>query len=335
MVDETFLAAFQNQTKTSCCHQSWGMRNKRTRNKTKKTLGKSQSDRFEQFIRIVAAAQSVVFTSLPAQPFAGQKYTPLVAGSGSGGPVVISIDPASTPGACTINAGVVTFGVGGLCLLVASQAGATPIRGANFLSAKVYQAITVGVVAPSVARSVAGSPRNKSVLVSWLAPTSTGGAAVSGYTVTASPKVGSVFKTCTATAAQRSCTVLGLTNGKSYTFKVKASNAGGKSSTTAASAIVIAGTPTSPRSLAVAFPVAKSAKVTWAVPSSVGSGAVNGYRVRWCKGSTCAAWVNLPASARAATATGRVKNTNYRVELQAKNASGLGPIASKAFKQGK
>jgi Fibronectin type III domain len=71
------------------------------------------------------------------------------------------------------------------------------------------------------------------------------------------------------------------------------------------------------------------------VPSSVGSGAVNGYRVRWCKGSTCAAWVNLPASARAATATGRVKNTTYRVEVQAKNASGLGPVASKAFKQGK
>jgi hypothetical protein len=82
--------------------------------------------------------------------------------------------------------------------------------------------------------------------------------------------------------------------------------------------------------------VAKSAKVTWAAPSSVGSGAVTGYRVRWCKvGGTCVAWVNLPAGARAATVTGRVKNTNYRVELQAKNGSGLGPVASKAFKQGK
>ena len=296
----------------------------------------AQPEHFEQFIRIVAATQAVTFLTIKTQVVPGQTYRPSVAGNVSGGPVVVSIDPASTPGACSINAGVVTFGASGLCLLVASQAGATPIRGANFLSAKVYQSITVGVVAPSVARSVVASPRNKSVVVSWAAPASTGGVAISGYTVTASPKVGSVFKTCTAAAAQRSCTVLGLTNGKSYTFKVKAANAGGKSSTTAASAAVIAGAPTDPRSLGVVFPVAKSAKVTWRVPSSVGSGVVTGYRVRWCKvGGSCAAWVNLTASARAATVTGRVKNTNYRVELQAKNASGLGPIASKAFKQGK
>jgi len=200
--------------------------------------------------------------------------------------------------------------------------------------------LTVTAVAPSVARSVSVSPRNRSVVVSWVAPSSTGGAAITGYMVKASPKVGTVFKTCswalTTPAKPLTCTVPGLTNGKAYTLTVKATNAVSKSSTTAKSVAVIAGSPTVARNLAITFPLAKNAKVAWTAPQFTGSGAVTGYRLRWCKaGGTCAAWVSLPATARTATATARVKNTNYRVEIQAKNGSGYGPVAIKAFKQSK
>ena len=94
---------------------------------------------------------------------------------------------------------------------------------------------------PTVARSVVGSPGNKSVVVSWVAPVSNGGAAITRYVVTASPKVGSVYKSCTTNGMTLTCTVPGLTNGKSYTFKVTSTNAAALSSTTAASVALVQG----------------------------------------------------------------------------------------------
>ena len=58
--------------------------------------------------------------------------------------------------------------------------------------------------------------------MSWKAPSSTGGSAITRYTVTSSPG----GKTCTTTGAL-SCTVSGLTNGTHYTFTVTATNAAG------------------------------------------------------------------------------------------------------------
>jgi hypothetical protein len=99
---------------------------------------------------------------------------------------------------------------------------------------------------------------------------------------------------------------------------------------------VIAGSPTAAQSLTVTFPTAPhSAKVTWAAPKYINSGAITGYRVRWCKVTSCSAWSNLPASARSATTTGRTKNVSYRVEVQAKNGSGYSLTANKTFTQSK
>jgi hypothetical protein len=71
--------------------------------------------------------------------------------------------------------------------------------------------------APTGVHATAG---NRSALVSWSAPASTGGSSIKGYTVTSSPG----GKTCTTTGA-KSCTVSGLTIGLTYTFTVRATNA--------------------------------------------------------------------------------------------------------------
>ena len=89
---------------------------------------------------------------------------------------------------------------------------------------------------PNAPTGVTAAMGDEQATVSFLVPTSNGGAVILSYTVTSSP--GNF--TCTVTAPATSCNVTGLTNGTAYTFSVKATNKNGDSATSAASA---AGTP--------------------------------------------------------------------------------------------
>lgn len=91
------------------------------------------------------------------------------------------------------------------------------------------------ISAPSSPRSLAASPSDGQVVLSWTAPSSVGGGPIISYTATASPGG------ATCTVSSTGCTITGLTNGTAYTFSVVASNRGGPSS--AAAITSTAGTP--------------------------------------------------------------------------------------------
>jgi hypothetical protein len=74
--------------------------------------------------------------------------------------------------------------------------------------------------APTGAIAAAG---DRSASVSWVAPTSAGSFPVTDYEVASAPTGGS----CLVKAPSLTCTVLGLTNGTSYTFTVRALNGAG------------------------------------------------------------------------------------------------------------
>lgn len=89
---------------------------------------------------------------------------------------------------------------------------------------------------PPVSVTVPGAPTGVSAVagqaqapVSFTAPTSTGGATITSYTVTSSPGNLSV------SGAASPLTVTGLTNGTAYTFTVKATNSAGTSGASTAS----------------------------------------------------------------------------------------------------
>ncbi|MCX7171726.1 MAG: fibronectin type III domain-containing protein, partial [Proteobacteria bacterium] len=90
--------------------------------------------------------------------------------------------------------------------------------------------------APGTPTTVTASAGNAQATVSFIAPASNGGSAITAYTVTSSP--GGLI----AKGAASPLTVTGLTNGTAYTFTVKATNAVGDS---AASAASISATPAS------------------------------------------------------------------------------------------
>ena len=129
----------------------------------------------------------------------------------------------------------------------ASDSSSTLVNGATY-SVKIRARNSVGVGPHSVA--VTGTPAtrpnapmgvlavagNSEATVSWNAPVSNGGTAITGYTVTA---LEDSSKSCTT--SETSCVVSGLTNGVSYRFTVTAANSVGDSEGTTSSDAV---TPT-------------------------------------------------------------------------------------------
>jgi hypothetical protein len=87
---------------------------------------------------------------------------------------------------------------------------------------------------PSAPQHISARAGTNAVTVQWDTPSSSGGAAITGYTVTASPG----GKRVTVDESTRSATVTGLTNGVAYTFTVRATNATGTSTASQPSAPV-------------------------------------------------------------------------------------------------
>jgi YD repeat-containing protein len=88
---------------------------------------------------------------------------------------------------------------------------------------------------PAPPTAVTATAGNGQAIVSWTAPSDTGGLPLTSYTVTAAPG----GQTATASGSATAATVTGLANGTPCTFTVTAANAVGASSPSAPSAAVV------------------------------------------------------------------------------------------------
>ncbi len=159
------------------------------------------------------AAQTITFANPGSQNF-GTTPT-LTASADSVLPISFT---SSTTGVCTITSGgVLTFVTVGTCTIDADQAG----NGSYLAATTVTQSFSVNAIVPGAPTIGTATAGNAQAEVSFTAPASTGGSAITGYTVTSNP--GGV----TSTGPSSPLTVTGLTNGIAYTFTVTASNSAG------------------------------------------------------------------------------------------------------------
>jgi hypothetical protein len=171
-------------------------------------------------------ASATVAWTAPATGGAPTSYTitPRINGAAQT-PKTISGSP---PGTSTTVSGL-TPGTAYTFTVTASNSGGT-----SAASAPSNSVTPTGAAVPGAPTGVAAAADTKSAVVSWAAPASDGGSAITGYTIT--PFIGTVAQPATtAGAGATGASVTGLTNGTSYTFRVTATNAVGDSAPSVAS----------------------------------------------------------------------------------------------------
>jgi len=139
--------------------------------------------------------------------------------------------------------------------------------------------------APGAPSNVVADPGDGLAIVSWNAPTITGGVATTSYTVQYSLNGGSWTTFGTSTSTSLAVTGLNNGSGNNYTFRVAATNSVGTGSYSAASSSVspdasYASTPGIPTNVTG---IAGNAKVllNWVAPSDIGKSVLTDYVIQY------------------------------------------------------
>lgn len=236
-----------------------------------------------------------------------------------GGATISGYTVTSTPGSyqCTTT-GTLTCAVSGLTNGTGYTFRVTATNSVGTSSASVASASVIPATvpdAPTLSSAVIG---NGTITVSWQAPASNGGSAITSYTVSTS--AGGF----TCVTSNLTCDLTGLTNGTNYTVKVKATNALGDSA--------FSGTLTRKPDVAPSAPIITSIvagdrelKIYFTLPASNGGSAVSALLstmnggTSWSTTSTLTSPLTIQIQNEAGTPR-LVNGTEYTVQLATANS---------------
>ena len=166
--------------------------------------------------------------------------------------------------------------------------------------------------------------------LSWTAPGSTGGSAITGYKIEVSSNGGSSWSDLVANTSNTTTTYAhtGLTAGATRHYRVSAINANGTgvpsnvdSATTGATA------PGAPTGLTATASGTTAINLSWSAPASTGGSAITGYRIE-VSSNGGSSWTNLVANTGNANTTyahtGLTAGATRHYRVSAINANGTG-----------
>ncbi|MEM9466732.1 MAG: fibronectin type III domain-containing protein [Actinomycetota bacterium] len=236
-----------------------------------------------------------------------------------GSPITGYTATASPGGANCSTTGATSCTVGGLTNGTAYSFTVTATNSDGTGSPSDGSVWVTPAAAPDAPSSVFGTAGDEAATITWLAPESDGGSAITAYTVTATPG----GSTC-ATAGTLTCIVPNLTNGTAYTFDVVATNTVGTGPASTASAPVTPlPVPDAPTSVSATAGNGQ-ATVSWAAPADAGGAAITAYTATASPGGArCST-----TGATSCTVIGLTNGTGHTFTVTATNAIGTGPAST-------
>ena len=201
-------------------------------------------------------------------------------------------------------------------------------------SNEVFSTPSAPATAPSAPQGLQATAGNAQVSLSWSAPASNGGSALTTYTLYRSLTSGGPTTTLTtAPYLLTSFTDTTAANGTTYYYKVTASNAVGESpasnevfSTPSAPATA----PSAPQGLQATAGNAQ-VSLSWSAPASNGGSQVTGYRIYRSTSSGSETLLASPSGTGTSYPdTSAVNGTTYYYKVSALNAVGEGPLSNEA-----
>src|SRR5216684_4089922 len=190
---------------------------------------------------------------------------------------------------------------------------AGPGAASNEASATPTAAPTV----PSAPQNLTASAGNASVLLSWAAPASNGGAPVGSYNVWRSTSSGTE-SLLTSGVVGTSYTDSSALNGITYFYKVAAVNSVGSGPLSNEASATPATVPSAPQNL-VASAGNGSVSLSWTAPASNGGAAVTSYNV-----------LRSTSSGAESSLSSGVVGTTFFYKVAAVNSVGPGPLSNEA-----
>ncbi|MEN9799810.1 MAG: hypothetical protein RL653_3507, partial [Pseudomonadota bacterium] len=175
----------------------------------------------------------------------------------------------------------------------------------------------------------APSGANGQVVLTWAAPTNTGGASITSYDAVVKDGSSNTAGTCSVNGSTFTCTIGSLNNGTEYTVTLTATNAAGlTSAATAAATFTPFKVPDAPSITSTVHGDTEVA-VDWDAPASDGGATITGYTVTATATGqttrTCTTTSVAPATPnKFCTVTNLVNGVTYTFKVSATNAAGTG-----------
>ena len=279
------------------------------------SVGQSGDGRFSaataqtQTIAVGSLNQSILVTTPADVSYGAPGFAVDAAASSS---LTVTATSSDTD-VCTMVGLVVTPVDVGDCELTFTQTGNSRYAAASPVTIS-FRVVPARPTAPSIVSVSAG---NANATIGFTAPGFTGGAALSAYTIIATPTSGTAVTDTTCTASP--CTITGLTNGTAYTLTITANNTAGAGPASTASPAVTPATRATAVTTLSATPGNGTLRVTWGAPADFGGGTFTRYELRIAADGDA-----MPADASATvnssttgsyTFTGLNNGTGYNVEI--------------------